>query len=156
MSSRRTVTNLVGLLVLLVGVTASPLSASAQAPAKAGTAHLDSVEVSGSKRFTSGEIAAAIGLRAGTTINRDDLQGAADKLAALGLFSNVQFHFATVESGVRVKYEVADVPEVPVSFDNFPWFTDDELTAALKPTVLLFDGSAPQKGTILDAMSSAL
>ena len=156
MSSRRTVTNLVGLLVLLVGVTASPLSASAQAPAKAGTAHLDSVEVSGSKRFTSGEIAAAIGLRAGTTINRDDLQGAADKLAALGLFSNVQFHFATVESGVRVKYEVADVPEVPVSFDNFPWFTDDELTAALKRTVLLFDGSAPQKGTILDAMSSAL
>lgn len=77
-------------------------------------------------------------------------------MAALGLFSNVQFHFTTIESGVRVKYEVADTPGVPVSFDNFPWFTDDELTSALKRTVLLFDGSAPQRGTILDAMSATL
>jgi outer membrane protein assembly factor BamA len=156
MSSWRMGWNFPCLLVLLLGGSLSRYSAVAQSPAKAGAAHLDSVEVSGSKRFASGEIASAIGLRAGTTINRDDLQGAADKLAALGLFSNVQFHFTTVESGVRVKYEVADTPAVPVSFDNFPWFTDDELTAALKRTVLLFDGSAPQSGTILDAMSGTL
>jgi len=144
------------LIALLLGVSLSAFPVGAQTPAKAGAAHLDSVEVSGSKRFSSGEIAAAIGLRAGATINRDDLQGAADKLAAIGLFSNIQFHFTTVETGVRVKYEVADVPEVPVSFDNFPWFTDDELASALKRTVLLFDGGAPQSGTILNAMSGAL
>ena len=130
--------------------------AVAQSPPQAGAAHLDSVTVNGSKKFASGEIASAVGLRAGTSINRDDLQAAADKLAALGLFSNVQFHFTTVESGVRATYEVADAPAIPVSFDNFPWFTDDELTAALKRSVLLFDGSAPQRGTILDAMSGAL
>jgi outer membrane protein assembly factor BamA len=155
MSSRRIGSELACLIALL-GVSLSAFPVGAQSPAKAGAAHLDSVEVSGSKRFSSGEIAAAIGLRAGATINRDDLQAAADKLAAIGLFSNVQFHFTTVETGVRVKYEVADVPEVPVSFDNFPWFTDDELTATLKRTVLLFDGGAPQSGTILDAMSGAL
>src|SRR5450755_4806492 len=156
MSSRRMGNELVCLLALLLAASSFLTPAAAQSPAKAGAAHLDSVEVSGSKRFSSGEIAAAIGLRAGTTINRDDLQGAADKLAATGLFSNIQFHFTTVETGVRVKYEVADVPEVPVSFDNFPWFTDEELTAALKRTVLLFDGGAPQSGTILNAMSGAL
>jgi outer membrane protein insertion porin family len=156
MSSRRMGKELAWWLVLVVGVNLSQITAVAQSPVKAGAAHLDSVEVSGSKRFSSGEIASAIGLRAGNTISRDDLQGAADKLAALGLFANVQFHFTTVESGVRVKYEVADTPAVPVSFDNFPWFTDDELTAALKRTVLLFDGGAPQSGTILDAMSGTL
>ena len=140
---------------LLFAAFLSP-SVVAQSPAKAGAAHLDSVTVTGSNRFASGEIASAVGLRAGTSINRDDLQAAADKLAALGLFSNVQFHFTTVESGVRATYEVADAPAIPASFDNFPWFTDDELTAALKRTVLLFDGSAPQRGTILDAMSGAL
>jgi outer membrane protein insertion porin family len=156
MSSRRMGKDLAGWLVLLVGMSFLPIPAAAQSPLKAGAAHLDSVEVSGSRRFGSGEIASAIGLRAGSTINRDDLQAAADKLAALGLFSNVQFHFTTVETGVRVKYEVVDTAAIPITFDNFPWFTDDELTAALKRTVLLFDGSAPQSGTILDAMSGTL
>jgi outer membrane protein insertion porin family len=146
-----------GALLIGLALPALPVfSAVGQSAAKAGTAHLDSVNVTGSKKFSSGEIASAVGLRAGTSINRDDLQAAADKLAALGLFSNVQFHFTTVESGVRATYEVADAPAIPVSFDNFPWFTDDELTAALKRTVLLFDGSAPQRGTILDAMSGTL
>ncbi len=155
MSSRQMGNELACLLALILGVILLPLPA-AQSPAKAGAAHLDSVEVSGSKRFSSGEIAAAIGLRVGNIITRDDMQAAADKLAELGLFSNVQFHFTTVESGVRVTYQVADAPAVLVSFDNFPWFTDAELTAALKRTVLLFDGSAPQRGSILDAMSGTL
>ena len=148
--------NFACLIALLLGASLSVFPAAAQSPAKAGAAHLDSVEVSGSKRFSSGAIAAAIGLRVGNIITREDMQAAADKLAEFGLFSNVQFHFTTVESGVRVTYEVADTPAVPVSFENFPWFTDDELTAALKRTVLLFDGSAPQSGTILDAMSGTL
>jgi outer membrane protein insertion porin family len=123
---------------------------------KGGASHLDSVEISGSKKFSSQQIAAAIGLRAGNIITREDLQGAADKLAALGLFSNVQYHFTTVQSGVRAIYEVSDAPAVAVTFDNFPWFTDDELTAALKRAVLLFDGSAPQGGAILNTMAATL
>ncbi len=141
---------------LLLAAFFSPVPAAAQSPAKAGAAHLDTVEVSGSKKFTSPQIATAIGLRAGNMVTREDMQSAADTLVALGLFSNVQFHFTTVGPGVRVIYEVADAPEVPVSFDNFPWFTDAELTAALKQSVLLFDGGAPQRGTILDAMSRTL
>ena len=156
MSSRRMGNELACLLALLLGASFFLIPAAAQSPAKTGAAHLDSVEVSGSKRFSSGAIAAAIGLRVGNIITREDMQAAADKLAELGLFSNVQFHFSTVESGVRVTYEVADAPAIAVSFDNFPWFTDAELTAAMKRTVLLFDGSAPQSGSVLDAMSGTL
>ena len=45
---------------------------------------------------------------------------------------------------------------MPVTFDNFPWFTDDEISQALKTSVVLFDGTAPDHGTILDDMSAAL
>jgi outer membrane protein assembly factor BamA len=43
-----------------------------------------------------------------------------------------------------------------VWFDNFPWFTDAELTDGMKQAVALFDGTAPQQGLILDAMTDAL
>jgi outer membrane protein assembly factor BamA len=123
---------------------------------QAGTAQLDSVLVTGSMRFTSEQISTAIGLRAGEVINRDTLQGAADKLAELGLFSNIQYRFSSVATGVKVTYQVADAPLLPVTFDNFPWATDEDLSAGLKASGTLFNGSAPAKGTILDAMSEAL
>jgi outer membrane protein insertion porin family len=145
---------------LLFGAVLAPLSASrVQAPpqnARPGTARLDSVVVAGSMRFTSEQIATAIGLHPGTTVGREELQGAADKLAALGLFTNIQYKFATALGGVKVTYQVSDVPPLPVSFDNFPWFSDEELTAGLKASGILFDGGAPLKGTVLDAMSETL
>jgi outer membrane protein assembly factor BamA len=131
------------------------LSANPQ-NAASGTAHLDSILITGSQRFNSTQIASAIGLRVGQEVNRDALQNAADKLAELGLFQNIQYRFSTIATGVKVTYEVNDAPLLPVTFDNFPWATDDELSAGLKASGILFDGSAPAKGTILDAMSAAL
>ena len=145
---------------LLLGTVFTPLSASRiQAPpqnARPGTARLDSVLVAGSMRFTSEQIAKAIGLHPGDTVGREELQGAADKLAALGLFNNIQYKFATVLGGVKVTYQVSDVPALPVAFDNFPWFSDEELNSGLRASGILFDGGAPSKGTVLDAISEAL
>src|SRR5271156_3783933 len=121
-----------------------------------GTARLDSVLVAGPMRFTSEQIAAAVGLHGGATVGREGLQGGADKLAALGLFTNIQYKFATVLGGVKVTYQVSDVPALPVTYDNFPWFSDEELSAGVKSSGILFDGGAPSKGTVLDAISEAL
>ena len=57
---------------------------------------------------------------------------------------------------MEVEFVLEDAPAVPVDFDNFPWFTDEELTAALRQSVFLFDGTAPQGGMILDQMTAAL
>jgi outer membrane protein assembly factor BamA len=156
--STRIITLLSAFLLSLCIFTFLPSSRLLANPqnSQAGTAHLDSVLVTGSMRFTSEQIATAIGLRAGEVINRDTLQGAADKLAELGLFSNIQYRFSSVATGVKVTYQVADAPLLPVTFDNFPWATDEELSAGLKASGILFNGSAPAKGTILDAMSEAL
>jgi outer membrane protein assembly factor BamA len=141
------------LLVFFSFVWVARLNAGAP---QAGNSHLDAVEVTGSARFTSKQIVAALGLRTGTVTNRDGLQKVADKLSALGAFATVSYHFSTVATGVRVTYEVTDAALLPVTFDNFPWFSDEELSAALKGSVGLFDGSAPASGTLIDAMDDAL
>lgn len=121
-----------------------------------GSATLASVEVTGSKRFTSAQIAPSTGLHAGSRITRADLQQAANALAQLGPFTNVQYRFTTAPTGVVVQFQVADAPAVPVFFDNFPWFTDDQLDATLKQSSPLYDGSAPEHGTLLDSMANSL
>jgi outer membrane protein insertion porin family len=151
-----TLTNIFLLSLCLFAIWPSPRLLANPQNSAAGTAHLDSVLVTGSMRFTSEQIASAIGLRAGQVVNRETLQSAADKLAELGLFSNTEYRFSSVATGVKVTYQVKDAPLLPVTFDNFPWVTDQELSAGLKATGILFNGSAPAKGTILDAMTEAL
>jgi outer membrane protein assembly factor BamA len=124
--------------------------------AKPGSGRLESIAVTGSAKFQSAQIAPATGMQPGDAITRDDIQKGADMLAALGLFSKVQYTFSTVPAGVRVVYEVADAPSFPVFFDNFPWFTDDELIASIKTSVRLFDGTTADQGSVLNDVSSVL
>jgi outer membrane protein assembly factor BamA len=132
----------------------TPADSVAQAPE--GSSRLDSIQVTGSSRFRPEQIVAATGLQIGAQVTRDDLQKVANTLAQLGPFTDVNYRFSTGGSGVLVEYQVTDGPEVPAAFDNFPGFTDDELKAAIKAAVVLFDGQVPEHGAILDAMSDAL
>jgi outer membrane protein assembly factor BamA len=142
--------------LLLLATALAPVRAQQQPTAKPGSDHLVSISGSGSHRYSSEQVAAASGLRAGSTVTRDDLQTGADSLSRLGSFSSVQYRFTTIPSGIKVEFQVADAPAYPVSFDNFPWFSDTELNAALKAAVVLYDGASPGSGTILDSMSAAL
>jgi outer membrane protein assembly factor BamA len=120
------------------------------------SSRLDSVQVTGSARFGSVQLAPATGLQVGSQITRDDLQKAANTLAQLGPFSTVNYRFSSGDAGVRVEYQVTDGTEIAVSFDNFPGFTEDELKAGIKSAGVLFDGQAPEHGAVLDDMSDAL
>jgi outer membrane protein assembly factor BamA len=150
----------VGLVASFFVFMLSPFSSYASTPrtqeAKSGSGRLESISVAGSTKFASEQIAPATGLRTGEQITRDDIQKGADALAKLGLFAKVHYRFATTSSGVQIQYEVADAPTIPVLFDNFPWFSDDELIAGIKSSVHLFDGTVPEHGAILDDVSNAL
>jgi len=137
-------------LVLGVCVQAQGLPA----PAVSGT--LAPVKASGSKRFSSEQIAAEAGLKQGQAINGEDLQAAANRLAHLGVFSDVRYRYATQGNKVEVEFQVADAPSITPLFDNFPWFTDDEINQALRSAVPLYDGRVPENGTLLDEISQAL
>jgi outer membrane protein assembly factor BamA len=131
-----------------------PALSSAQE--QAATSRLAEVRITGSKRFTSDQIVAVTGLHVGSPVGRDDLQRAADTLVKTGRFSNVEYRYGDTEQGVRAEYQVTDAPAVAVSFENFPWFSDDEIIQALKAAVPLFDGTAPEGGSVLEDISDAL
>src|SRR5579884_3434184 len=128
-------------------------AAAAQAPP---AAPLAAVSFAGSHRFTAEQLQAASGLAPGRPVTRDDLQTAADRLAATGLFSSVRYRFATGPDGVRVEFQLEDAATVPVVFDNFPWFADDELRQALQQRLGLFDGTAPEAGSYVEAIGAEL
>ncbi len=129
----------------------------AQAPAEGyGTSKIASVTISGSKRFSEDELARDIGLAPGTVVNRPDIQAAADRLSALGWFSDVQYRFETTAKGVNIQFTVHDAPCHPVWFDNFPWFTDAELAAAIRAAGWPYDGTVPEAGSALDGYREAI
>jgi len=139
---------------LFTFVVVAPLTCAAQD--QAATARLEAVQITGSTRFTPDQIVAATSLRVGSQVGRDDLQRAADDIGKTGRFSSVQYRYATSDTGLRAEFQVTDSPAVPVWFDNLPWFTDDELLAALKKSVPLFDGTAPEGGSLLDQISDEI
>jgi len=132
------------------------IAAHAQTQAPPATAKIASIEVSGSKKFTNAQVAQASGLKVGDVVGKEELQAAANRLAALGTFGGVNYRFTTDAAGIHLTFEVAESAGVSVIFDNFPWFKDEELAAALQRAVGFFDGTAPQQGAQLDAMSEAL
>jgi outer membrane protein assembly factor BamA len=146
------------LVFLLTSLFSAPRATARQNSAQASpqSSPLASVEVTGSKRYRSEQIAPFTGLHVGLGVSRDDLQQGANRLVALGIFIGVQYRFASSGPGVKVNYEVADAPEIPVAFDNIPWLSDAELTAGLKAALPLFDGNAPESGSLLDDISSAI
>jgi outer membrane protein assembly factor BamA len=115
-----------------------------------------SVQVTGSSRFTSEQIAPSTGLQTGASATREDIQAGADRLAKLGAFASVQYRYSAVGAGIKVEYQVTDAPEIPASFDNFPWLSDEDLIAGIKSAVPLFDGKVPVQGGILDEISTAI
>lgn len=95
-------------------------------------------------------------MKAGAVVDRDAIQGGADKLVALGVFATVNYKFSTTPAGVRLAYDVTDGALAPVVFDNFPWVTDEEIAAAIRQSGALFDGTAPLNGTANDQIASAI
>jgi len=152
----RSLSALAMLSAILIGggglLSAAPASAQAPPPSNV----IAEIHASGSRHYTEEQIVALSGLKPGTPITREHLQAVANYLAQLGIFSQVNYRFTTRDADTNLEFQVEDAPVAPVWFDNFPWFTDEELMNAIRLAVPLFDGVAPQDGSLLDDISSAL
>lgn len=144
----------VALLALLLGF--NSLASAQLTPPPGYAAKLLSVNVSGSKNYSVAQVTQASGLSIGETVGREAIQAAADRLAHSGLFAAVHFRFDTDVGGLRVTFELQDAPSFPISFDDFPWFTDDELLQSLQQAGVPLHDAAPASGSVLDDASQAL
>jgi outer membrane protein assembly factor BamA len=134
-------------LLLLLLLADFPASAQAQ---DAATAPLREVHAVGQKLLTESQVVAITGLVPGVQIGRNDLQSAADRLVQSGLFAKVSYNFQTKVAGVIVTYHVEESPRIPLYFDNIPWFSDSELSDAIRNKFPFFDGTLPEAGAAVD------
>ena len=120
------------------------------------TATLKAIHAEGMKTFNEDQVAKLSGLGVNSQVGRKELQDAADLLLRSGFFSKVSYKFETHNDAVSVTYHVEETPRLPVAYDNFPWFTDGELTDAIKTNLPFFDGTLPEGGTIVDLAGNSI
>jgi outer membrane protein assembly factor BamA len=120
---------------------------------------LVALKVMGTARYTDKEILAASGLQIGQNAADGDFREAARRLGDSGLFTDVAYSYSSSGAGVRLEMQLADIEQsklVPAHFENFVWFTDDELRTALQSRVPIFKQLLPVAGSLADRVSEAL
>jgi outer membrane protein assembly factor BamA len=121
------------------------------------TFKLISIDVTGTKRYTPAEIIAATGLQLGQTVSEGDFKRASQQLGETGAFSDVAYTYQYSAQGTKLDLQVADSNQfIAVRFDNFVWFSDQELVQKLHRVVPLFQGQLPLAGGLIDEVSDAL
>jgi len=145
------------LIVLLCFPAAAQTQPTAKHPAQATSYKLIAVKVTGSKRFTSDEIATASGLPVGTVAHEEDFKKAARQLGESGAFSNVAYTYSYSSTGTKLEFQVTDADKfVPARFTDFVWFTDEALLQKVHERVPLFKGDLPANGRLPDQVSDIL
>lgn len=145
---------LVAVPVLLLAA----LACRAQAPAANATpsSPIASIKVAGLHKLPADQVIAASGLKTGDVVTAGQIQDATNRLAALGIFSMVNFRYTTAGNAINLEFQVEEAPTYPIVFDNFPWFTSEEIGDAIRRQVGLFTGEAPDGGTIVDSMTDVI
>jgi outer membrane protein assembly factor BamA len=137
---------------------ASAQTARKQASKDSASDHkLVSIHVTGSQRYSREEITAACGLTIGSNATEDDFKKATQGLGETGLFSNISYSFAYSPAGTKLDLQLTDSDKmVPARFENFVWFSDQELIAKIHESLPLFRGQVPVGGDFSDQVSDSL
>ena len=120
---------------------------------------LIAIKVTGTERYTEKEILPASGLQLGQNAGEGDFKEAARRLGDTGLFNDVVYSFSYSDAGTKLELQLTDIEKsklIPAVFENFVWFTDEELLGELHQRVPLFKGLVPPAGTFPDRISEAL
>jgi len=122
----------------------------------AQTSTLREVRVEGAKHLTEPQIVSLTGLASGGQVGRKELQDAADALVRTGLFAKVNFKYDTHNDNLVVTFHIEESPRLPVSYDNFPWYSDSELDEALRKELPFYDGHLPEAGQVVERAAAVL
>lgn len=116
------------------------------------------IEVEGLEHLSADEVIATSGLKTGGALSVADLDDAGQKLVDSGLFTKVAYRTTSKGNQVTVTFQVKERGggQSPVVFDNFVWFTDEELIAAIKRQVASFNGTASDAGNMSENIKHAL
>jgi len=138
-------------LVLLVTLFACASMVSAQA------GRLTKIDIVGLKRIPSEQVVAASELKIGQNVDPGVLDAAATKLMQSGLFKKLTYRVHGRAGEITVIFEVEEANRsLPVVFENFVWFTDEELASVIRNDIPFFNGTAPEAGDATQKITQAL
>jgi len=148
------------LVCLCLGLCLHAAAQTTQTPLSklpASARQLIAIKATGSKRYSEETIAAASGLQLGTAATEDDFKKAARRLGDTGMFTDIAYSFTYSSAGTKLEFHVTDADKfVPVRFEDFVWFSDEELLKRMKEHIPLFDGELPLSGRMADEVSDVL
>lgn len=116
------------------------------------------IEFEGLNRLSADEMILTTGLKPGESFDLPALDVAAQKLVDSGLFKKVGYRTRANRDQITITFEVEETKgeSSRVVFDNFIWFTDTELIAAVRREVPTFTGTAPDNGDMVERITKAL
>jgi len=118
---------------------------------------ISEVEFMGLRRLTQQQALAISGLQPGDLFSEALVDEAAKKLMDSGLFVRLGFRVKGAGNLLHVTFQVEEADRgLPIIFDNFVWFTDEELVAGIRREVQFFNGTVPQSGSAADTIANAL
>jgi outer membrane protein insertion porin family len=118
---------------------------------------LAKIEVVGLKRLTPEQVIATSELQIGQTVDPDVLDAAAEKLNSSGLFKKLSYRVHFTGNQITLTFQVEEAARnLPVVFENFVWFSDDEIVRAIREDLPFFDGTAPEAGGTVDKIATVL
>lgn len=118
---------------------------------------LGGLEFVGLKRLTRTQVIAMSGLKIGQVIDATILDAAAGELLKTGLFRRLSYRLHNSGNQAIVTFQVEEsAVSLPVVFENFVWFSDEEIVAAVRKDVIFFNGTSPASGETPDKIAAAL
>lgn len=118
---------------------------------------LMSIHVKGATQVTEDQIIAASGLKIGQIASDNDFQQAMQKLGQTGLFTDLEYSYHYSPEGCELEFQIIENSDLaPIAFDNFVWFSDDELIGLLRARLPLFSGRLPVSGNLADQVANSL
>src|SRR5436190_21936872 len=118
---------------------------------------LGRLEFVGLKRLTRDQVITMSGLKVGQVINGAALDAAASELLKTGMFRRLSYKVHNAGNQAVVTFQVEESAiSLPVVFENFVWFSDEEIVAAVRKDVVFFSGTSPASGETPDKIAAAL
>lgn len=144
-------------IVVLVGMLLVAGAAPGWPQNPPGAMRLAGIDVSGLRRLTTADVISGSGLRVGATVTMADIDASVERLGKTGLFAHVSYRYRYKGTDLFVTFEVEEArADTPVLFDNFPWFSDEEIVAAVARSVPGFTTHLSDNAEGIDRITAAL
>ncbi len=130
-------------------------SSFSQSPINAKLARVD---FEGLAKLTPEQLLKTAGLEIGQTVTETLLDAAAQRLIDSGLVKSVGYRYRPSGNQAVVTFQIEEAVsnQHRALFDNFIWFTDEELTNALRSAVPSYNGVLPDSGNLTETVKRAL